>query len=60
MNVPPLRVQLTATLRVLADCALARRRLSDSGAIAELCVALEQRSSDKDVCICIVRVLRYV
>uniref|UniRef100_A0A8D2NNL2 Armadillo repeat containing 2 n=1 Tax=Zosterops lateralis melanops TaxID=1220523 RepID=A0A8D2NNL2_ZOSLA len=52
-----LLVQLTATLRILADCALARRRLSDSAAIPELCVALEQRSSDKDVCICIVRVL---
>ncbi|XP_066035544.1 armadillo repeat-containing protein 2 isoform X2 [Chamaea fasciata] len=52
-----LLVQLTATLRILADCALARRRLSDSAAIPELCVALEQRSSDKDVCIWIVRVL---
>ncbi|NXX36139.1 ARMC2 protein, partial [Nicator chloris] len=52
-----LLVQLAATLRVLADCAPARRRLSDSAAVPELCVALEQRSSDKDVCICIVRVL---
>ncbi|RMC13135.1 hypothetical protein DUI87_10666 [Hirundo rustica rustica] len=57
INVPPLRVQLTGTLRILADCALARRRLSDSGAIPELCVALERRGSDRDVCFCIVRVL---
>ncbi|KAL2306587.1 hypothetical protein Nmel_004516 [Mimus melanotis] len=53
-----LLVQVTATLRILADCPLARRRLSDSGAIPELCVALEQRGSDKDMCIWIVRVLR--
>ncbi|KAM7060904.1 armadillo repeat-containing protein 2 isoform 2-T4 [Acridotheres tristis] len=52
-----LLVQVTATLRILADCPLARRRLSDSGAIPELCVALEQRGSDKDTCIWIVRVL---
>ncbi|XP_058276044.1 armadillo repeat-containing protein 2 isoform X3 [Hirundo rustica] len=52
-----LLVQLTGTLRILADCALARRRLSDSGAIPELCVALERRGSDRDVCFCIVRVL---
>ncbi|XP_063245835.1 armadillo repeat-containing protein 2 isoform X3 [Prinia subflava] len=52
-----LLVQLAATLRSVADCALARRRLSHSAAIPELCVALEQRSSDKDVCICIVRLL---
>ncbi|XP_053828217.1 armadillo repeat-containing protein 2 isoform X2 [Vidua macroura] len=52
-----LLVQLTATLRILANCALSRRQLSPSGAIPELCVALEQRSSDKDVCIWIVSVL---
>ncbi|NXK62131.1 ARMC2 protein, partial [Sylvietta virens] len=52
-----LLVQLTGTLRILADCAPARRRLSDCAAVPELCVALEQRSSDKDVCFCIVRVL---
>ncbi|NXT71214.1 ARMC2 protein, partial [Chaetops frenatus] len=51
-----LLVQLTATLRVLADCPQARRRLSGGPAIPELCAALEQRSSDKDVCIWIVRV----
>ncbi|KAF4804748.1 Armadillo repeat-containing protein 2 [Turdus rufiventris] len=52
-----LLVQVTATLRILADCPLALHRLSGSGAIPELCVALEQRGSDKDVCIWIVRVL---
>ncbi|XP_037989162.1 armadillo repeat-containing protein 2 isoform X2 [Motacilla alba alba] len=52
-----LLVQLAATLRILANCALARRQLSPSAAIPELCVALEQRSSDKDVCIWIVSVL---
>lgn len=57
---PNPRVQLTATLRILANCALARRQLSPSAAIPQLCVALEQRSGDKDVCIWIVSVLRYV
>ncbi|XP_005044009.1 PREDICTED: armadillo repeat-containing protein 2 [Ficedula albicollis] len=52
-----LLVQVTATLRILADCPLARRRLGDSGAIPELCVALEQRGSDKDTCLWIVSVL---
>ncbi|XP_068040311.1 armadillo repeat-containing protein 2 isoform X5 [Anomalospiza imberbis] len=52
-----LLVQLTATLWILANCSLSRRQLSPSGAIPELCVALEQRSSDKDVCIWIVGVL---
>ncbi|XP_015476000.1 armadillo repeat-containing protein 2 isoform X5 [Parus major] len=52
-----LLVQLAATLRILADCPTARRRLSDSAAIPELCVALEQRSSDQDLCLCIVRIL---
>uniref|UniRef100_A0A8C3M8M9 Armadillo repeat containing 2 n=1 Tax=Geospiza parvula TaxID=87175 RepID=A0A8C3M8M9_GEOPR len=52
-----LLVQLTATLRILATCALARRQLSPSAAIPELCVALEQRSGDKDVCVWIVSVL---
>lgn len=52
-----LLVQLAATLRILANCALSRRQLSPGGAIPELCVALEQRSSDKDVCIWIVSVL---
>ncbi|XP_041270866.1 armadillo repeat-containing protein 2 isoform X2 [Onychostruthus taczanowskii] len=52
-----LLVQLAATLRILANCAQARRQLSPGAAIPELCVALEQRSSDKDVCIWIVSVL---
>lgn len=60
MDVLTLHVQVTATLRILADCPLALHRLSSSGAVPELCVALEQRGSDKDVCIWIVRVLRYV
>ncbi|XP_074394083.1 armadillo repeat-containing protein 2 isoform X3 [Zonotrichia albicollis] len=48
---------LTATLRILASCAQARRQLSPSAAVPQLCVALEQRSGDKDLCIWIVRVL---
>ncbi|XP_074394082.1 armadillo repeat-containing protein 2 isoform X2 [Zonotrichia albicollis] len=52
-----LLVQLTATLRILASCAQARRQLSPSAAVPQLCVALEQRSGDKDLCIWIVRVL---
>ncbi|XP_039584666.1 armadillo repeat-containing protein 2 isoform X2 [Passer montanus] len=52
-----LLVQLAATLRILANCAQARRQLSPGAAIPELCVALEQRSGDKDVCIWIVSVL---
>ncbi|XP_064268945.1 armadillo repeat-containing protein 2 isoform X9 [Passer domesticus] len=53
----PCRAQLAATLRILANCAQARRQLSPGAAIPELCVALEQRSGDKDVCIWIVSVL---
>ncbi|NXF03421.1 ARMC2 protein, partial [Smithornis capensis] len=52
-----LLVQLTATLRNLADLAPARSQLVCSGAISELCVALEQRVNDKDVCTYIVRIL---
>ncbi|NXS18862.1 ARMC2 protein, partial [Mystacornis crossleyi] len=52
-----LLVQLAGTLRTLADCPAARRRLSCSGAVPELCVALEQRGGDKDVCTCIVSIL---
>ncbi|XP_064563915.1 armadillo repeat-containing protein 2 isoform X1 [Zonotrichia leucophrys gambelii] len=52
-----LLVQLTATLRILASCAQARRQLSPSAAVPQLCVALEQRSGDKDLCIWIVSVL---
>ncbi|NWI51488.1 ARMC2 protein, partial [Calyptomena viridis] len=52
-----LLVQLTATLRNLADLAPARCQLVCSGAVSELCVALEQRVDDKDVCTYIVRIL---
>ncbi|XP_063007051.1 armadillo repeat-containing protein 2 isoform X2 [Melospiza melodia melodia] len=52
-----LLVQLTATLRILASCAQARRQLSPGAAIPQLCVALEQRSGDKDLCVWIVSVL---
>ncbi|XP_058657107.1 armadillo repeat-containing protein 2 isoform X2 [Ammospiza caudacuta] len=52
-----LLVQLTATLRILASCAQARRQLIPSAAVPQLCVALEQRSGDKDLCIWIVSVL---
>uniref|UniRef100_A0A8C6JNF0 Uncharacterized protein n=1 Tax=Melopsittacus undulatus TaxID=13146 RepID=A0A8C6JNF0_MELUD len=55
-NLGHLLVQLTATLRNLADLAPARRQLIRSGAASELCVALEQRMRDKDVCTYIVRI----
>ncbi|NWS43890.1 ARMC2 protein, partial [Probosciger aterrimus] len=55
-NLGHLLVQLTATLRNLANLAPARRQLIRSGAVSELCVALEQRMRDKDVCTYIVRI----
>uniref|UniRef100_A0A8C4U4I0 Armadillo repeat containing 2 n=1 Tax=Falco tinnunculus TaxID=100819 RepID=A0A8C4U4I0_FALTI len=55
-NLGHLLVQLTATLRNLADLPPARRLLMHSGAVSELCVALEQRMDDKDVCTYIVRI----
>ncbi|KAM6208036.1 armadillo repeat-containing protein 2 isoform 1-T2 [Sarcoramphus papa] len=55
-NLGHLLVQLTATLRNLADLPLARCQLVGSGAVSELCVALEQRVNDKDVCTYIVRI----
>ncbi|KFQ04777.1 Armadillo repeat-containing protein 2, partial [Haliaeetus albicilla] len=55
-NLGHLLVQLTATLRNLADLPSARRQLLCSGAVSELCAALEQRVDDKDVCIYIVRI----
>ncbi|NWU91734.1 ARMC2 protein, partial [Upupa epops] len=51
-----LLVQLTATLRNLADLPPARCQLLHHRAVPELCVALEQRLSDKDVSIYIVRI----
>ncbi|XP_025899761.1 armadillo repeat-containing protein 2 isoform X4 [Nothoprocta perdicaria] len=56
-NLGHLLVQLTATLRNLADVPRARCQLVCEGAVAELCVALEQRASDADVCTYIVRIL---
>ncbi|KAJ7423026.1 hypothetical protein WISP_35613 [Willisornis vidua] len=56
-NLGHLLVQLTATLRNLAELPPARCQLLCGGAASELCVALEQRVSDKDVCTCIVRML---
>ncbi|XP_027751411.1 armadillo repeat-containing protein 2 isoform X6 [Empidonax traillii] len=50
-------VQLTATLRNLADLPPARCQLICGGAASELCVALEQRGNDQDVCTYIVRIL---
>ncbi|PKU46043.1 armadillo repeat-containing protein 2 isoform x1 [Limosa lapponica baueri] len=47
---------VTATLRNVADLPPARRQLICSGAVSELCVALEQRMNDKDVCTYIVRI----
>ncbi|XP_054678456.1 armadillo repeat-containing protein 2 isoform X4 [Grus americana] len=55
-NLGHLVVQLTATLRNLADLPPARRQLICGGAVSELCVALEQRMNDKDVCTYIVRI----
>ncbi|NWX13407.1 ARMC2 protein, partial [Aegotheles bennettii] len=55
-NLGHLLVQLTATLRNLADLPPARCQLICSGAVSELSVALEQRLSDKDVCTYIVRI----
>lgn len=52
-------MQLTATLRNLADLPQTRCQLVCSGAVSELCVALEQRMNDKDVCTYIVRIFRY-
>ncbi|NXW43303.1 ARMC2 protein, partial [Nyctiprogne leucopyga] len=51
-----LLVQLTATLRNLVDLSLARHQLMCNGAVSELCVVLEQRLNDKDVCSYIVRI----
>ncbi|XP_076189485.1 armadillo repeat-containing protein 2 isoform X5 [Aptenodytes patagonicus] len=55
-NLGHLLVQLTATLRNLADLPPARRQLICNGAVSELCVALEQRMNAKDVCTYIVRI----
>ncbi|NXS54241.1 ARMC2 protein, partial [Brachypteracias leptosomus] len=51
-----LLVQLTAALRSLAGVARARHQLLRGAAASELCVALEQRVGDEDVCTYIVRI----
>ncbi|NWH61069.1 ARMC2 protein, partial [Geococcyx californianus] len=55
-NLGLLLVQLTVTLRNLADLPLARSQFVCSGAVSELSVALEQRLNDKNVCTYIVRI----
>ncbi|NXI45912.1 ARMC2 protein, partial [Galbula dea] len=51
-----LLVQLTATLRNLAESPLGRQQLLGSGAASVLSVALEQRVSDGDVCAYVIRI----
>ncbi|XP_062980883.1 armadillo repeat-containing protein 2 [Elgaria multicarinata webbii] len=51
-----LLVQLTATLRNLVDLPQSRCKLLDYGAIPELCLMLEKRMSDKDVCTNVARI----
>ncbi|NXY72129.1 ARMC2 protein, partial [Glareola pratincola] len=55
-NLGHLLVQLTATLRKLADFPPARCQFMCNGAVSELCVALEQRMNDKDICTYIIRI----
>ncbi|NXJ94570.1 ARMC2 protein, partial [Corythaixoides concolor] len=55
-NLGHLLVQLTATLRKLADLPPAKCQLLCSGAVPELSVTLEQRMNDRDVCTYIVRI----
>ncbi|XP_029451163.1 armadillo repeat-containing protein 2 [Rhinatrema bivittatum] len=51
-----LSVQLTATLRNLADLPHSRPKFLHTSALSELCVALEQQMDDKDVCTNIARI----
>ncbi|KFP87197.1 Armadillo repeat-containing protein 2, partial [Apaloderma vittatum] len=55
-NLGHLLVQLIATFRNLAECPAARGRLLRGAAVPELCVALEQRMNDTDICTYIVRI----
>ncbi|NXP46946.1 ARMC2 protein, partial [Heliornis fulica] len=55
-NLGHLLIQLAATLRKAADFPPARRPLARRAAVSELCVALEQRMKDKDVCTYIARI----
>uniref|UniRef100_A0A8D0GH59 Armadillo repeat containing 2 n=1 Tax=Sphenodon punctatus TaxID=8508 RepID=A0A8D0GH59_SPHPU len=51
-----LLVQLTATLRNLVDLPQSRCELLCSNAVSELCVVLEQRVNDKDICTNVARI----
>ncbi|XP_048386279.1 armadillo repeat-containing protein 2 isoform X2 [Stegostoma tigrinum] len=51
-----LLVQVTATLRNLADLPHSRSRFLSSGALSELCVVLEQHLNDEDVCTNVARI----
>lgn len=55
-SVGHLLVQLTATLRNLVDLPQSRCKLLDSGAVTELCLMLEKRVNDKDVCTNVARI----
>ncbi|XP_068016600.1 armadillo repeat-containing protein 2 [Melanerpes formicivorus] len=54
-SVGHLLVQLTATLRNLAECPAARQQLLGGAAASELSVALELRAGDGDVCAYVLR-----
>ncbi|KAG8444685.1 hypothetical protein GDO86_009741 [Hymenochirus boettgeri] len=45
-----LLVQVTATLRNLADLSMSRSKFLESNALSELCAMLEQHVWDKDIC----------
>ncbi|KAM8952978.1 armadillo repeat-containing protein 2 [Pelodytes ibericus] len=52
-----LLVQLTATLRNLADLSSSRPKFLASNALAELCLLLDHYIDDKDICINVSRIL---
>uniref|UniRef100_A0ABM5G942 Armadillo repeat-containing protein 2 isoform X2 n=1 Tax=Pogona vitticeps TaxID=103695 RepID=A0ABM5G942_9SAUR len=51
-----LLVQLTATLRNLVDLSQSRCKLLEYGAILDLCLMLEKRMNDKDICTNVARI----
>ncbi|XP_051880748.1 armadillo repeat-containing protein 2 [Pristis pectinata] len=51
-----LLVQVTATLRNLADLPQSRSRFLRTGALLELCVIMEQHINDKDICLNVARI----
>ncbi|ELW50090.1 Armadillo repeat-containing protein 2 [Tupaia chinensis] len=55
-NLGHLLVQVTATLRNLADSPLARRKLLGTSSLPQLCTVMEQFSGDKDICTNIARI----